>query len=49
MRDANDFFDTNFHLVDEARLNYTEQLVGWLGSQPMERCEQFYQTLIEAS
>ncbi|MDQ7733680.1 hypothetical protein QT231_13290 [Halomonas sp. SpR1] len=49
MRNANDFFDTNFHLVDEARLNYTKQLIGWLGSQPMERCEQFYRSLTETS
>lgn len=45
MRHANDFFDTNFHLVDEARLDYTQQVIGWLGSQPMLRCEQFYQHL----
>lgn len=47
MREANDFFDTNFHLVDEARLDYTEQIIGWLGRQPMLKCQQFYQALTE--
>ncbi|WP_193092497.1 hypothetical protein [Halomonas colorata] len=42
MREANDFFDTNFHLVDEARSIYTQQIIGWLGSQPMAACQQFY-------
>ncbi|MGA4494236.1 hypothetical protein [Vreelandella venusta] len=45
MRNANDFFDTNFHLVDEARLEHTKQITSWLGSQPMEQCEQFYHNL----
>lgn len=45
MRDANDFFDTNFHLVDEARLVYTQQMVDWLGHQPFTRCKQFYRSL----
>lgn len=49
MRDANDFFDTNFHLVDEARLAYTKQISGWLGSQPMLQCQQFYRALTETS
>ncbi|MCL7929586.1 hypothetical protein [Halomonas llamarensis] len=49
MRDANDFFDTNFHLVDEARSAYTHQITGWLGSQPMARCQQFYQSLAETN
>ncbi|WP_394425078.1 hypothetical protein [Vreelandella stevensii] len=43
MRDAEDFFDTNFHLVDEARTVYTQQMIGWLGSQPMARCRAFYE------
>ncbi|MBT2800999.1 hypothetical protein J7J49_06665 [Halomonas sp. ISL-56] len=45
MRDANAFFDTNFHLVNEARLDYTKQIVDWLGNQPMEQCKQYYQGL----
>lgn len=45
MRVADDFFDTNFHLVDEARLAYTQQIVGWLGNQPTSQCKQFYQNL----
>lgn len=49
MRDANDFFDTNFHLVDEARQDYTQQIIGWLGSQPMLSCQQFYQALTETN
>lgn len=49
MFNANDFFDTNFHLVDEARLNYTKQLIDWLGSQPMKRCEEFYHYSKETS
>ncbi|HCR97950.1 MULTISPECIES: hypothetical protein [Halomonas] len=43
MREANDFFDTNFHLVNEARSAYTQQIIGWLGRQPMTSCQQFYQ------
>lgn len=45
MRDAEDFFDTNFHLVDEARSAYTQQVIGWLGNQPLKRCQQFYRNL----
>lgn len=45
MRDADDFFDTNFHLVGEARSAYTQQVIGWLGDQPIHRCKQFYRTL----
>lgn len=42
MYDANLFFDTNFHLVDEARSVYTQQLIGWLGSQPFMHCRAFH-------
>lgn len=45
MRDANDFFDTNFHLVNEARSAYTQQIIGWVGEQPLRQCEQFYRDL----
>lgn len=45
MRDAEDFFDTNFHLVDEARTAYTQQIIGWLGHQPFARCKEFYRSL----
>lgn len=45
MRDADDFFDTNFHLVDDARSAYTQQIIGWLGNQPMQQCTQYYQAL----
>tara|TARA_R110002110_G_scaffold113345_1_gene281508 strand:+ start:429 stop:704 length:276 start_codon:yes stop_codon:yes gene_type:complete len=45
MRDAEYFFDTHFHLVDEARSMYTQTIVGWLGHQPLLRCEQFYDAL----
>lgn len=49
MRSADNFFDTNFHLVDEARSDYTQQIIGWLGSQPMMRCQQFYQSFFETT
>lgn len=45
MYEAEAFFDTNFHLVDEARLEYTQQLVNWLGSQPFIGCKAFYEAL----
>lgn len=45
MYEAEAFFDTNFHLVDEARLEYTQQLVNWLGSQPFIDCKAFYEAL----
>ncbi|WP_252107290.1 MULTISPECIES: hypothetical protein [unclassified Halomonas] len=45
MYEADDFFDTNFHLVDEARHRYTRQLITWLGEQPMTQCQSHYQHL----
>ncbi len=42
MYDADDFFDTNFHLVDEARVRHTNLLIAWLGATPFERCRRHY-------
>ena len=47
MRDENDFFDTNYHLVDEAREQYTQLLIDWLGDTPRKRCMSFYQAMSE--
>ncbi|WP_447955919.1 hypothetical protein [Vreelandella sp. EE7] len=40
---ADDFFDTNFHLVDEARARYTRQIIDWLGDEPMAQCLRYYE------
>ncbi|WP_447553444.1 hypothetical protein [Vreelandella sp. EE22] len=42
---ADDFFDTNFHLVDEARTRHTHKIIDWLGEQPMAQCRHHYETL----
>ncbi|MBZ0329366.1 hypothetical protein KZO25_03450 [Halomonas sp. ANAO-440] len=43
MRPGDDFFDTNFHLMDEARQAYTEKVIAWLGPSPLERCRDFHE------
>ncbi|WP_447529263.1 hypothetical protein [Vreelandella sp. TE19] len=45
MYETDDFFDTNFHLVDEARSRYTRQVIAWLGEQPMAQCLRHYERL----
>ncbi|WNL40121.1 hypothetical protein RN346_06040 [Halomonas sp. PAMB 3232] len=46
MYEADDFFDTNFHLVDEARARHTQRLIEWLDDQPFEQCRHYYQTAV---
>lgn len=48
MRKSDDFFDTGFHLVAEARRNYTSQVINWLGHTPLSQCRAFYKSMAAA-